>query len=236
LDEIARLPGVTVKDLVARELVAPRMTDLGARILVHVGAVRVVPAADPRDGEKSPRRSELAQAAQAVLDAAAERGFAADLVYVLLLVEPSLYAKVLKIRQEVSSQALAGQGASITGAWRSGRAATLPLRAVAGQLVIHLAPAESGPVFEQVHNRLADYACVVVWMADGEALDIVTPVVGLVERGPTQQWGLVITARAEVVGHVGPLLEGRFRWQLHGADPADFEEILRLAATAAPPG
>ncbi len=234
LDEVARLPGVTVRDLITREVTAPRRTELGARILVHIGAVRVVPAADPRDGKKSPRRGNLPQAAEAVLEAAAERGFTADLAYVLLLVEPKVYGRILKIRQEIPADVLAGKGASITGAWRAGRAANLPLRAVSGQLVIHLAPLEPGPVLDQVRRRVADYACVIAWIADAEAIDLFSPFVELIEQGRTGQWGLVIATRPEVVERTDPILEGCFRWRVYERDPDDLEDVLDLAASSAP--
>lgn len=234
MKNVIKKPGATVGDLVALEFASPRRTELAARILVQIGALRVVPSGDPRDGQCAQNTGGLARAAQAVLDAAERQNLANDLAYVLVLIDATVYATILQFRQAIPTDALAGKGDSLTVAWRSKRTAAVPVRAVSGQVVIHVAPCEPGPILDQVRARVTDYAGVVGWFDDVNAVDRVRIFVDLVETGPSGHWGLVIAGRSEVSDRAVEVLGDGQRWTVHRGEPTDLEELLELVAQAAP--
>jgi len=230
-------PGLTLGDLLARDIAAPRMVRLAVSVLVENGALRtslVVPAlatvADLDGGLP------LSEGVNLAVEAARGSGFPAHQVHLLVVVEPAVQASLLQYRQAVPASALAAAGDSLAAAWHAGRPASLPLRSGPGELVVHMVAYGVGPALGRLQRRLSRYAAVALWVQDAEVVPRLEWVVEEVETGEGGSWGVVVAEQDEAAAAAAALVDGTTRWRMHRGAPSGLAELLYAVSAAASTG
>ncbi len=229
-DEIAAKSGISILGLQAIERWSPKPIALAVRFLVQSGVVVTETAQTRIEDDGQSLVKSCTAAVDSVIDAVGSSGFSRELPHILILVEPSVYAVFLEVRQALPTENLAVSGESITAAWRGGRIATLALRGSSSDLALHVASLDSTGALKQLRARMADYPVVMAWVGDAEKLGDLGWIFEWVEMAPSDHRGILVASGDDVIGPAEQALKTKNRWRIHARSITGMEDLLGVIA------